>query len=622
MNRHNTPLYFLLIELPISHMNRINTTTMSSDCGPRAKCEQVIFEAIAKACETIVTARCNAPSSCNQGSRFHLHVPELPSVRAVLQLSRRALHVPLRLDVYTCVKNGKKDLLERWCFEYSAATTTTHATHETNLQDPIAQLRHVCKRIVLWLRLLCCWTRLLPSQRLKGSDKLGFSLYVATDSDAKDLQLQGFVTQLQPSSVLTPYGELSWKVAYATRVDQYLSRPVSAAIPIKWRLPEERHVALQSAPEYDWQMMEARQPIQQAGTFDPSSRKMHEQQPPHQQCRSYNVAQQHQMEHPLQRRHTYMEPAETDVQEKLPERERNMSALSLAMMMSEQDGEKRRAALHQMPLHLLEQQQQQQSSSSSNNNPAEYGYAYNNHISWKQIHPSINNATTGQSDSTRFLGSGGAEQSGFVSGTPPTCAAFVTGLSPSPFSHLLPPRAPAATPPFAPRPLSFAQDVPALSLLTSTPSTKPAPPSLDLLGSSPFQQRQQQQQHGMLSSLLLLDSTATTTTGTAIHSGDLRRSLWTSSFPTHPQRPLSAEEDYGYDDMPFAVFDTTTMDASSFAQHSNNRLSFMSGTTNAAVNSLADQLAEFKLFGASLTVGGGGGSSDHSGSASAPITSR
>jgi hypothetical protein len=51
--------------------------------GPRAKCDQVVFEAIAKAAEIIVGSRCwieNMPGS-NSSSRFNLLVPEVQGVR-------------------------------------------------------------------------------------------------------------------------------------------------------------------------------------------------------------------------------------------------------------------------------------------------------------------------------------------------------------------------------------------------------------------------------------------------------------------------------------------------------------------------------------------------------------
>jgi hypothetical protein len=61
--------------------------------GPRAKCDQVVFEAIAKAAEIVVGSRCwidpNMPISVGGGEtsssrRFNLLVPEVQGVRYVL----------------------------------------------------------------------------------------------------------------------------------------------------------------------------------------------------------------------------------------------------------------------------------------------------------------------------------------------------------------------------------------------------------------------------------------------------------------------------------------------------------------------------------------------------------
>ena len=75
-----------------------NTThTTTNKTGPRAKCDQVVFEAIAKAAEIVVASRCWLGNSTNgtttvgpgnnsaAGSgRFNLLVPEVQSVRYVL----------------------------------------------------------------------------------------------------------------------------------------------------------------------------------------------------------------------------------------------------------------------------------------------------------------------------------------------------------------------------------------------------------------------------------------------------------------------------------------------------------------------------------------------------------
>ena len=98
--------------------------------GPKAKCDQVIYEAIAKSCEIAVRGRCtdliddsmtgsgdgrrgflnyggrnNNPSASNNNSgstssRFNIEVDEVPNVRSVVHSWKMAVHVPLRLDIY------------------------------------------------------------------------------------------------------------------------------------------------------------------------------------------------------------------------------------------------------------------------------------------------------------------------------------------------------------------------------------------------------------------------------------------------------------------------------------------------------------------------------------------
>mmetsp|Transcript_8117 Transcript_8117/g.14679 ORF Transcript_8117/g.14679 Transcript_8117/m.14679 type:complete len:1209 (+) Transcript_8117:518-4144(+) len=153
--------------------------------GPRAKCDQVIYEAIAKACEIAVRGRCmddgmmgaaghgvapkrrswnyggstNAQSSSTNNSssttssRFNLEVDEVPCVRSIVQTWKRAPHVPLRLDIYyehdgcydhqeqttdSCdgqqarppTPQPQRELLERWCIDYvpSSSSNTNNST--------------------------------------------------------------------------------------------------------------------------------------------------------------------------------------------------------------------------------------------------------------------------------------------------------------------------------------------------------------------------------------------------------------------------------------------------------------------------------------------------------------
>ena len=61
-------------------------SSSNTKIGPRAKCDQIVYESISKATEIIVHGRChvdnNKNSSNNSGvSRFHLEVDEVDLVR-------------------------------------------------------------------------------------------------------------------------------------------------------------------------------------------------------------------------------------------------------------------------------------------------------------------------------------------------------------------------------------------------------------------------------------------------------------------------------------------------------------------------------------------------------------
>lgn len=197
---------------------------------PRAKCDQVVYEAIAKAAEIIVRGRCQVSSSTTTthsshisssvgtaharhatttgvhsrrmggsgsgvSSRFNLQIEEVDAVRSILQLWKKSLHVPLRLDVYYQYCSSpqdqipKKELLERWNIDYlsseqsSSIATSSHISYSssvngntsmhtnrtpnnTTVDDTITQLRQVCKRVVIFLRTLYSLTRMMPAYRL------------------------------------------------------------------------------------------------------------------------------------------------------------------------------------------------------------------------------------------------------------------------------------------------------------------------------------------------------------------------------------------------------------------------------------------------------------------------
>lgn len=293
-----------------------NTAALPPIIGPRGKCDQVIYEAMTKACEIVVRGRCTqldlnerrlmfqqqqqqhqqgganargysdgminnsttanntSSSSSNSSSRFNIQVDEVPSVRSIVQTWKRALNIPLRLDIFYEYNAGgggvQRELLERWCIDYknvnnmhpsssmsSSSKVMTGATKSSssssssnsmniNINSSVSQLRLVCKRIVVLLRNLHCMTRMLPAYRVQslidnnnsgmngGGDHgllgmihntnnndggkmgiIGYSIYASDyePSGVPTLPSPSFTQQSFPF-VKTPYGHLGVSVMY------------------------------------------------------------------------------------------------------------------------------------------------------------------------------------------------------------------------------------------------------------------------------------------------------------------------------------------------------------------------------------------------------------------------
>ena len=259
--------------------------------GPREKCDQVVLEALCKACEIVLTRAHlqQHASNSNNNQRFNLQVPEIEELRDIVKhkIPSPVVQWPLRLDVYLATTTTttthtasddnsqaqppqeRRQLLERWCLEYQTSTVggnrlqdfidrevynrdsgntpsyneqSHHNTKNVLHSDPIAQLHTVCKRIVIWLRTLCCQAQVLPTHpyihgiHLSDNCRIGFSLYPVLQQeqqqpqtqqqsqqsclsdDIVELQQQGFVLHhntSKSSTVVTPYGSLTWNVLHA-----------------------------------------------------------------------------------------------------------------------------------------------------------------------------------------------------------------------------------------------------------------------------------------------------------------------------------------------------------------------------------------------------------------------
>ncbi|KAL3783595.1 hypothetical protein HJC23_002099 [Cyclotella cryptica] len=259
--------------------------------GPRMQCDQIIHEAMVKACEIVVRGRCSefldgggsrhnetnasdgynprtrhgggnhsssygAPSRPTQqppppaatthpratNSRFNLEVEEVSQIRTTLNAWRHNLNVPLRLDIYyehhhhdnhhhQQQQQPQRELLERWCLDYR--TPSDHG--------PLP-LRSVCKRIVVSLRSLHCLTRMLPAHHWAlrthhhqqqqhhriATNAIRYSIYTPPYIETTSgLPSPSFVRQALPS-VPTGYGLWTIAVMY----DATLSHPYGGTVAV------------------------------------------------------------------------------------------------------------------------------------------------------------------------------------------------------------------------------------------------------------------------------------------------------------------------------------------------------------------------------------------------------
>jgi hypothetical protein len=145
-----------------------------------ARCDGVIWECIAKTAEIILRSRCvvssndvpavDDPSAQSSARRFNLETESIPSVRNTLLPWKKALHIPLQLDVfyhfYSLDKQREERiLLERWCFghQYFAGPTCSDPRNGSASSNVMSDLRQVVKKIVILMRTLHCHARLLPA---------------------------------------------------------------------------------------------------------------------------------------------------------------------------------------------------------------------------------------------------------------------------------------------------------------------------------------------------------------------------------------------------------------------------------------------------------------------------
>jgi hypothetical protein len=534
----------------------MQSTSSNTSSGPRAKCDQVIFEAIVKAAEIIVFARnpsmhsssqtprnsnsSNCTTATNISGRFNLQIPELSEIRQSLQHYRQSLHLPLRLDIYS-----NRVLVERWSLEY-----LQQQSHSL-IGDPIAQLRQVCKKLVIWLRTLYCRTRMLPSFALRG-----MNVQYRLEVNEGALSVPQF-TLIKSTEVPTPYGLLFWKVWYAPNVQLPTTKP----IPIQ----KTSHVisdpspianVAKSAPTRDNQLTPT---AQQSLTNHLQSR-----QPP---IGSFDRA-------------GILERSRSNISD--PSTDAHLHMRNVHHTRSHSSTISHRSALHDPPTYAYNSN----SNNILNNNNPFIGIAKNQYPTPSPPPPPPPPPPISHNP---YLSATPTNNSpALLSSTPPSLGFLMPPavLRSSSFNNTL------QTPPFSnlPRQLSKPEELCTLSQL-------PMPSSLDLLHKSPFQAL------GLMSTGVGSDPDwmrQSSTLSAVYQIQQQEDTVGLESTCTVEGMLLSqkANDDEEEDDMPFAVEDETSFNAKKTFQPQS--LSILETESFHGLSALSVQLHEFQLFGSHL----------------------
>ncbi|KAJ8602469.1 hypothetical protein CTAYLR_001191 [Chrysophaeum taylorii] len=165
----------------------------------RAKCDQVMFEALAKAAEIVLLNRIHESRELGRRvgrTRFNIDIDEVDVLRGMMEYWRRDLHLPLRILIVwrPAEKSEKRRLLERWDLHFAPSERPLSGAEDE--KELLAEVRSLWKRLVLLLRTLYSRSLLMPATRLareadharrvgRPSGSLGFAVCTReADSDA------------------------------------------------------------------------------------------------------------------------------------------------------------------------------------------------------------------------------------------------------------------------------------------------------------------------------------------------------------------------------------------------------------------------------------------------------
>lgn len=218
----------------------------------RVKCEEVVFECLAKSAEIVLLNRIHEPRQLGRRvgrTRFNIEVDEVDVVRGMMEYWRRDLHLPLQILVVwrendkSAQSRSRPRLLERWELHFAPSEKPLSGGEDE--KELLSQVRALWKRLVLLLRTLYSQSLLLPATKLAReadqarrsgslSGSLGFAVCMREhDSDAwlllnghdsaayepqppLDFEREARVLQISLPAARCAFGTYSISAAYVT----------------------------------------------------------------------------------------------------------------------------------------------------------------------------------------------------------------------------------------------------------------------------------------------------------------------------------------------------------------------------------------------------------------------
>lgn len=197
----------------------------------RNNTDMVVLEILYKIAELVILSRVNLQSESDhhrgaRRARFNLDIEEIPMVREAMEPWRQDLHLPLVVDIYLETED-QKQLLERWNVVYTPAGGGN--------RDMLVQLREVCKKASVMLRVMYCVLRQLPSHwlvRQRYPPCISYAIHSqgnAALGDSSAFEASVATSRYSFAPIQTPYGYLKVVTVYREDCEVLQGSPVGEA---------------------------------------------------------------------------------------------------------------------------------------------------------------------------------------------------------------------------------------------------------------------------------------------------------------------------------------------------------------------------------------------------------